>query len=157
MCRSRKGAWIEINNLQRRWLKFDVAPVRERGLKLKINNLNIITIYVAPVRERGLKYISPKQFSVFNGRSRKGAWIEILYMPFLAAVPVVAPVRERGLKWRNLTATLHHVDGRSRKGAWIEILQSACKNPANIVAPVRERGLKCLRIKQIRLHHQSLP
>ena len=54
-----------------------VAPARERGLKYNEGGVKNADIIVAPARERGLKYIAPKQFSIFNGRSREGAWIEI--------------------------------------------------------------------------------
>ena len=57
-------------------------------------------LVVAPARERGLKYYEELGGSADKRRSRKGAWIEITVIPFLAA------------------STL----GRSRKGAWIEIL-----------------------------------
>ena len=55
---------------------------------------------VAPVRERGLKY--PRQLLdalTSTGRSREGAWIEIL----------------------NFAYKEQHYQRRSREGAWIEI------------------------------------
>ena len=33
------------------------------------------------------------------GRSREGAWIEMLSRQMISATPVVAPARERGLKF----------------------------------------------------------
>ena len=55
----------------------EVAPVRERGLKL----LCLICIYdsicVAPVRERGLKSGGECDELYAVSRSRKGAWIEM--------------------------------------------------------------------------------
>ena len=54
------------------------------------------------------------------GRSRKGAWIEMLADQTFAEECDVAPVRERGLKyvpWSSITGE----QSRSRKGAWIEI------------------------------------
>ena len=33
ICRSREGAWIEIQSVQQRFEKMFVAPARERGLK----------------------------------------------------------------------------------------------------------------------------
>ena len=55
-------------------------------------------------------------------RSRKGAWIEMLIVPFCKACNT----------------------GRSRKGAWIEIRQRQKNLFRKVVAPVRERGLKLL-------------
>ena len=55
-----------------------VAPVRERGLKFLKLLLIIRLRSVAPVRERGLKCHSFSRQPVLDGRSRKGAWIEIL-------------------------------------------------------------------------------
>ena len=55
---------------------------------------------VAPVRERGLKLVVLSLLKVYlNGRSRKGAWIEIL----------------------DAGSNVFFLAGRSRKGAWIEI------------------------------------
>ena len=77
LCRSRKGAWIEMSSLTAR-----------------SNNL-----LVAPVRERGLKYhTSLENGQTTNGRSRKGAWIEIVWPTNDRPKQKVAPVRERGLK-----------------------------------------------------------
>ena len=53
--RSRKGAWIEIVANKLAAASYNVAPVRERGLKCS----DVLDFYwpsfVAPVRERGLK------------------------------------------------------------------------------------------------------
>ena len=78
------------------------------------------------------------------GRSREGAWIEI--MPFMEMVTPkqVAPVRERGLKLRSLAYSNSFTTRRSREGAWIEILLFISYPYLNYVAPVRERGLKFL-------------
>ena len=68
------------------------------------------------------------------GRSRKGAWIEI----------VQAHLRQAA-------------SSRSRKGAWIEMpLLSLYLVPAT-VAPVRERGLKFTKILQSADLSTSLP
>ena len=53
--RSRKGAWIEIEQNGWRVCHQDVAPVRERGLKSDGTQTNAYPMIVAPVRERGLK------------------------------------------------------------------------------------------------------
>ena len=58
---------------------------------------------------------------VTDGRSRKGAWIEIYVAVSMAISIAVAPARERGLKY----------------------LQNALFLPMLTVAPARERGLKC--------------
>ena len=60
------------------------------------------------------------KIKVKQGRSREGAWIEIVICPEITLTDEVAPVRERGLKYSKF-AHLHSI------GA---------------VAPVRERGLK---------------
>ena len=77
MCRSRKGAWIEI--------LICFVPAN--------------TIVVAPARERGLKFTIQQLCSMaILRRSRKGAWIEMRRNFRNHAVPRVAPARERGLK-----------------------------------------------------------
>ena len=77
--------------------------MRERGLKLNNRLLSLRHLPVAPVRERGLKLLPvlAPHFRKF-GRSREGAWIEILQRH-----------SGNGLKL-----------GRSREGAWIEIAAS---------------------------------
>ena len=56
-CRSREGAWIEMTlALSVIWPLLQVAPVRERGLKLGYTEAKNDGLCVAPVRERGLKY-----------------------------------------------------------------------------------------------------
>ena len=62
-----------------------------------------LAIQVAPVRERGLKFIWTIRCMRLRGRSREGAWIEIMSM----------------------TLTGIFTSGRSREGAWIEICISA--------------------------------
>ena len=53
--RSREGAWIEIAVSGLMLKKKQVAPVRERGLKLLCDEVDRFPDSVAPVRERGLK------------------------------------------------------------------------------------------------------
>ena len=55
-----------------------VAPARERGLKLYLALSIRMINRVAPARERGLKFRTRNGVSMYNGRSREGAWIEIL-------------------------------------------------------------------------------
>ena len=55
-----------------------VAPARERGLKFYVPDVLSWQFHVAPARERGLKYRSRRQQSHHQGRSRKGAWIEMV-------------------------------------------------------------------------------
>ena len=101
MSRSREGAWIEMFALLAAHPLKIVAPVRERGLKLHLATYCHSATQVAPVRERGLKYAQSCHTAENNvapvrerglklhiiiislqyviGRSREGAWIEILY------------------------------------------------------------------------------
>ena len=55
ICRSRKGAWIEMQTFCITICIYAVAPVRERGLKFSTTKANNNNNTVAPVRERGLK------------------------------------------------------------------------------------------------------
>ena len=77
--RSRKGAWIEIVANKLAADSYNVAPVRERGLKYDRKGELMNPPFVAPVRERGLKSLS-------DAGETLAVW--------------VAPVRERGLKWK---------------------------------------------------------
>ena len=56
VCRSREGAWIEIKTKKTLNITLNVAPARERGLKLKM---------------------MIKKIRKMKSRSREGAWIEI--------------------------------------------------------------------------------
>lgn len=51
-----------------------------------------------PARERGLKLVITALDGGEAGRSREGAWIEIICAYNYAAFSLVAPVRECGLK-----------------------------------------------------------
>ena len=103
--------------------KVDVAPARERGLKLKKDYLTAIelsrsregawieisliikkgkSLSVAPARERGLKSCGQCLGCRLDSRSREGAWIEIC----------------------NMCAVCIDINGRSREGAWIEMPSS---------------------------------
>ena len=53
---------------------------------------------VAPVRERGLKYYSAEEPGCELCRSREGARIEMFNLSHNDFLVCVAPVRERGLK-----------------------------------------------------------
>ena len=77
----------------------------------------------------------------YNGRSRKGAWIEILRFNRHCCFYFVAPARERGLKfvWE---MRCYNETCRSRKGAWIEMVIRRDMLNTDTVAPARERGLK---------------
>ena len=77
-----------------------------------------------------------------RGRSRKGAWIEIVLKTKPALNKSVAPVRERGLKSDISRKPTKAQNSRSRKGAWIEIMSNKTTAILTFVAPVRERGLK---------------
>ena len=78
MCRSRKGAWIEISS--------NYENQGTQGV-------------VAPVRERGLKWLLRAKQGKMRRRSREGAWIEIAVRKSSRRGTLVAPVRERGLKY----------------------------------------------------------
>ena len=92
------------------------------------------------------------------GRSREGAWIEIISKAMRKASPErVAPVRERGLKLLIEMYALASLS-RSREGAWIEIFLFMIINLRFKVAPVRERGLKCTIVIHVgRITTLSLP
>ena len=58
-----------------------------------------IDMVVAPARERGLKYGLTQLIQILMvGRSREGAWIEIIQSNTTLNNQIVAPARERGLK-----------------------------------------------------------
>ena len=56
-------------------------------------------VSVAPARERGLKSENYFKTIYIEGRSREGAWIEIMPAIVLGVSFAVAPARERGLKF----------------------------------------------------------
>ena len=76
------------------------------------------------------------------GRSREGAWIEMVGFLVMYANSRVAPVRERGLKYRQTRR-----DSKARSVAPVRERGLKCPmpmfgTPGMMVAPVRERGLK---------------
>ena len=120
--RSREGAWIEISaKIEDAEAYINVAPVRERGLKWHIC-VFAVALDVAPVRERGLKYRrNQTQCKGCVGRSREGAWIEIV-----ALVPnsAMAHGRSREGAWieiQHRRRCSQSTTSRSREGAWIEM------------------------------------
>ena len=70
-----------------------------------------------------------------RGRSREGAWIEII---------VPSPFTIRFLR-------------RPREGAWIEISSCRSSSAMRLVAPVRERGLKLQSRLPVVAYNLSLP
>ena len=61
--------------------------------------IKLCNIAVAPVWGRGLKYELTDQWKEVEGRSRVGAWIEILNALKSLGACIVAPVWGRGLKF----------------------------------------------------------
>ena len=98
---------------------------------------------VAPVRERGLKCNQEaKSYHHIEGRSREGAWIEILKSTPVPRSCIVAPVRERGLKFyvkQNYCYSYFVAPVRERG---LKLHTDTTTHIARFVAPVRERGLK---------------
>ena len=84
---------------------------------------------VAPVRERGLKYTDADiRYLGHNGRSREGAWIEIIDVILMVTLYLR---RSREGAWIEIDGYV--IDNqirvsRSREGAWIEILKKASKS-----------------------------
>mgnify|MGYP004530814313 CR=1 FL=1 len=82
---------------------WNVAPVRERGLKCRKRPIVLHCSEVAPVRERGLKSVwFPAAYRPVGRRSREGAWIEI----------------------HLINTNFEANDCRSREGAWIEMAKT---------------------------------
>ena len=113
---------------------------------------------VAPVRERGLKLCSViALILLLSSRSRKGAWIEIALRRWRNFGHMVAPVRERGLKFLGfqpfaIDNSVAPVRERGLKFVGIFAITLFLA-----VAPVRERGLKSADHSLHRDHLQSLP
>ena len=101
--------------------------------------------FVAPVRERGLKYAYNESPIDASGRSREGAWIEIVAVD---KSKVGDCGRSREGAWIEISSSrkvLPRLRSRSREGAWIEMFViSPVRDTVGTVAPVRERGLKLL-------------
>ncbi len=103
----------------------NVAPVRERGLKCPMPMYGIPGM-MGRSREGAWIEMLRQAFMLqrYYGRSREGAWIEMDFPNMLGKMIIVAPVRERGLKSSVATALTKSVASRSREGAWIEISPS---------------------------------
>ena len=71
--RSREGAWIEIMDKGIAKINADVAPVRERGLKLRTRTTVLPTLWVAPARERGLKSFAHPQITAHEPSLPQGS------------------------------------------------------------------------------------
>ena len=135
-----------------------VAPVRERGLKLLYTRSSFCPRLVAPVRERGLKsqqeYYQHHRIYVAPVRERGLKSQQEYYQHHRI---YVAPVRERGLKSLCGIPSLCQAKRRSREGAWIEIMRCCLCVTLMSVAPVRERGLKSGGEEFIGRSYMSLP
>ena len=98
---------------------------------------------VAPVRERGLKLTNKPAGPAQPGRSREGAWIE---MPAARRTPMKAAGRSREGAWIEIPGILKGPTLKSVAPVRERGLKSAVNYvflKDNTVAPVRERGLKC--------------
>ena len=77
---------------------------------------------VAPARERGLKLQSGRYIRSAGGRSREGAWIEML----VYTIPNgIAARRSREGAWIEMAHPCRYctaLASRSREGAWIEMV-----------------------------------
>ena len=116
--------------------------MRERGLKCRQRALFPGSNNVAPVRERGLKLQVRNAAVLSFCRSREGAWIEIVNAN---AALSNSNSRSREGAWIEILRFLSSAASRfcrSREGAWIEIFFISSLWSARFVAPVRERGLK---------------
>ena len=92
------------------------------------------------------------------GRSREGAWIEIVNLVGTVADYMVAPVRERGLKSfiQEVVDFISMVAPVRERG--LKFASPYALPNENGVAPVRERGLKFLALLLIfKLLALSLP
>ena len=79
------------------------------------------------------------------GRSREGAWIEIMSA---AKRWQNGRSRSREGAWIEISKALPFLSvgsSRSREGAWIEIITFSLVISVSTVAPARERGLKSCR------------
>ncbi len=75
--RSPCGAWIETVSIKYGDIVNVSLPMRERGLKHKINYNDIIIIKSLPMRERGLKHFTSNNLSyLVKVAPHAGAWIE---------------------------------------------------------------------------------
>ena len=77
-CRSREGAWIEINARVKRMFTRSGRSREGAWIEIQVERLTNF---------------------VLQGRSREGAWIEIYANISVVLAWQVAPVRERGLKF----------------------------------------------------------
>ena len=121
-CRSRKGAWIEIGRCKRASGLVTRRSRKGAWIEIHRGTTHSIRANVAPARERGLKlYLTPSIVTKPNCRSRKGAWIEIHVLSLKS--PRYMSLPQGSVDW-NIVPLQHKrlTKRRSRKGAWIEIL-----------------------------------
>ena len=67
---------------------------------MAMGSLSAAAADVAPARERGLKLVLAQRRIKLRRRSRKGAWIEMRPIIASYALALVAPTRECELKYR---------------------------------------------------------
>ena len=91
-CRSREGAWIEIRLVYDKWVNLCGRSREGAWIEISVRAEFGNDPRVAPVRERGLKSrINRYSFYSRRRRSREGAWIEICSSVIMKSMLVSLP------------------------------------------------------------------